>query len=184
MSVPRDGRGHRPGVGGRRMDRGLVTFPHVGGFSSGRQDPDVTGSKPVPEKSPADQGQETGTGLTGLRRAGPEPANRSAAPPTKRRIFPDTLTSCPCCYASADGWLSGGGLAGPFREIPFLSLVLTGIPLNFRVLTVQSSARKSSRNDESSSGLAAFWFLWPAGGSVAPQCRRAGFPSALRAFTK
>ena len=73
------------------MDRGLVTFPHVGGFSSGLQDPDVTGSKPVPEKSPADQGQETGTGLTGLRRAGPEPANRSAAPPAKRRIFPDTL---------------------------------------------------------------------------------------------
>ncbi|KAG5193593.1 hypothetical protein JEQ12_019954 [Ovis aries] len=24
------------------MDRGLVTFPHVGGFGSGRQDPDVT----------------------------------------------------------------------------------------------------------------------------------------------
>ena len=120
------------------MDRGLVTFPHVWGFGSGRQDPDVTGQvlqwrvrNPVPEKSLADQGQETGTGLTGLRRAGPEPANRSAAPPTKRRIFPDTLTSCPCCYASADGWLSGGGLAGPLREIPFLSLVLTGIPLTF-----------------------------------------------------
>ena len=173
------------------MDRGLVTFPHVGGFGSGRQDPDVTGQvlqwrvrNPVPEKSPADQGQETGTGLTGLRRAGPEPANRSAAPPAKRRIFPDTLTSCRCCYGSADGWLSRGGLAGPLREIPFLSLVLTGIPLNFRVLTVQSSARKPSRNDESSSGLAAFWFLWPAGGSVPPQCRRAGFPSALRALIK
>ncbi|XDB66893.1 hypothetical protein ABFV05_020509 [Capra hircus] len=80
---------------------------------------------------PADQGQETGTGLTGLLRAGPEPANRSAAPPAKRRIFPDTLTSCACCYGSADGWLSGGGLAGPLREIPFLSLVLTGIPLTF-----------------------------------------------------
>ena len=80
------------------MDRGLVTFPHVWGFGSGRQDPGVTGQvlqwrvrNPVPEKSPADQGQETGTGLTGLRRAGPEPANRSAAPPAKRRIFPDTL---------------------------------------------------------------------------------------------
>ena len=71
---------------------------------------------------PADQGQETGTGLTGLLRA---------APPAKRRIFPDTLTSCACCYGSADGWLSGGGLAGPLREIPFLSLVLTGIPLTF-----------------------------------------------------
>ena len=133
---------------------------------------------------PAGQGQETGTGLSGLLRAGPEPANRSAAPPAKRRIFPDTLTSCPCCYGSADGWLSGGGLTGPLRESPFLSLVLTGIPLNFRIQAVQSSARKPSRNDDSSSGLAAFWFLWPAGGSVAPQCRRAGFPSALRALIK
>ena len=118
-------------------------------------------------------------GLTGWLRAGPEPANRSAAPPTKLRIFPDTLTSCPCCYGPAEGSVSRGGLAGPRREIPFLSLVLTGIPLNFRIDAVQSSARKPSRNDEFSSGLAAFWFLWSAGGSVAPQCRRAGFSSAL-----
>ena len=130
-------------------------------------------------KLPADQGQETGTGLTRLLRACPEPANRSAAPPTKLRIFLDTLTSSPCCYGSADCSLSRGGLAVPLREIPFLSLVLTGIPLNFRVHAVQSSARKPGRNDEFSSGLAAFWFLWPAGGSVAPQCRRAGFFPAL-----
>ena len=130
-------------------------------------------------KLPAYQVQETGTGLTGWLRAGPEPANRSSAPPTKLRISPDTLTSSPCCYGSADGSLSRSGLAGPGGEIPFLSLGLTGIPLNFGIHAVQSSARKSSRNDEFSSGLAAFWFLWPAGGSVAPQCRRASFSSAL-----
>ena len=132
-----------------------------------------------PRKLPADQGQETGTGLTGWRRAGPEPANRSAALPTKLRIFRDTLTSSPCCYGPADGSLSRDGLAGPRPEIPFLSLGLTGIPLNFGIHAVQSSARKSSRNDEFSSGLAALWFLWPAGGSVAPQCRRAGFSCAV-----
>ena len=132
-----------------------------------------------PRKLPADQGQETGTGLTGWRRAGPEPANRSAALPTKLRIFRDTLTSSPCCYGPADGSLSRDGLAGPRPEIPFLSLGLTGIPLNFGIHVVQSSARKPSRNYDFSSGLAAFWFLWPAGGSVAPQCRRAGFSCAL-----
>ena len=132
-----------------------------------------------PIKLGANQGQETGTGLTGLLRAGPEPANRSAAPPTKLRIFPDTLTSCPCCYGSADGSLSRGGLAGPLREISFLSQVFSVIPLNFGIHAIQFSARKPSRNDEFSFGLAAFWFLWPAGGSVAPQCRRDGFSSAL-----
>ena len=131
-----------------------------------------------PRKLPADQGQETGTVLTGWLRAGPEPDSRSSALSTKLRISPDTLTSSPCCYGPADS-LSRDGLAGPRPEIPFLSLGLTGIPLNFGIHAVQSSARKSSRNDEFSSGLAAFWFLWPAGGSVAPQCRRASFSSAL-----
>ena len=37
-------------------------------------------------KLPTDPGQETGAGLTGFLRAGPEPANRSAAPPSKFRI--------------------------------------------------------------------------------------------------
>ena len=184
MSVPREERVHRPGVGGRRMDRGLVTSLHVGGFGSGRQDPDVTGQVQwrvrtrSPRNLPADQGQETGTGLTGWLRAGPEPDSRSSALSTKLRISPDTLTSSPCCYGPADS-LSRSGLAGPSREIPFLSLGLTGIPLNFGIHAVQSSARKSSRNDEFSSGLAAFWFLWPGGGSVAPQCRRSGFSCAL-----
>ena len=130
-------------------------------------------------KLPADQGQETGTGLTGWLRACPEPANRSSAPPTKLRIFPDTLTSGPCCYGSADRSLSRSGLAGPGGEIPFRSLVLTGIPLNFGIHAVQSSARKPSRNEDFTSGFAAFWFLWPVGGSVAPQCRRSGFSCAL-----
>ena len=121
-----------------------------------------------PRKLPADQGQETGMGLTGWLGAGPEPGNWSSAPPTKLRIFPDTLTSCPCCFGPANGWLSRDGLAGPGPEIPFLSLVLTGTPLNFGIHAVQTSARKSSRNDEFSSGLAAFWFLRSAGGSVAP----------------
>ena len=120
------------------MDRGLVTFPHVGGFGSGRQDPDVTGQvlqwrvrNPVPEKSPADQGQETGTGLTGLRRAGPEPANRSAAPPAKRRIFPDTLTSCACCYVSAAAGCLGVVCSDRFERFPSFLWSLRASPLIF-----------------------------------------------------
>lgn len=63
---------------------------------------------------------------------------------------------------------STGGLSGPLREGPFLSLVLMGILLNFRIHAVRSSARKPNRKDGFSSGLLAFWFLWSAGGSVAP----------------
>ena len=165
VSVPREERLHRPGVGGRRNTGDFYRSRTLGASAVG----DRTRTSPVrlsgefetrfPRKLPADQGQETGTGLTGWLRAGPEPANRSSAPPTKLRISPDTLTSSPCCYGSADGSLSRSGLAGPGREIPFLSLVLTGIPLNFRVHAVQSSARKPGRNDEFSSGLAAFGFL-------------------------
>ena len=174
-------------LGGRRTDRGLVLVPQVRGWGSGRQDSDygsgasVESSKQCPgvKNLPANRGQKTGTSLSWFLRVGPEPANRSAAPPTKLRIFPDTLTSCPCCDGSAVGSLSRGSLPGPLREIPFLSLVFSVIPLNFAIHAVQSSARKPSRNDEFSSGLAAFWFLWSAGGSAAPQCRRAGFSSAL-----
>ena len=63
VSVPREERVHRPGVGGRRMDRGLVTSPYVGGIGSGRQDPDVTVQvlqwrvrNAVPEKTPSRPG--------------------------------------------------------------------------------------------------------------------------------
>jgi len=121
--------------------------------------------------------------LGGCAQAQSQP-NPSSAPPTKLRIFPDTLTSSPCCYGPTDGSLSRDGLAGPRPEIPFLSLVLTGIPLNFGIHAVQSSAGKPSRNYDFSSGLAAFWFLWTAGGSVAPQCRQDGFSCCCRALIK
>ena len=94
--------------GRRRMDRGLVPVSLVGGFGMS----DWTQTSPVRFLSrefktrsgrnpPANRGQETGTGLTGLLRAGPEPANRRAAPPTKLRISPDAPTSCRCCSGSA-----------------------------------------------------------------------------------
>jgi len=91
------------------MDRGLVPVPLVGGFGMS----DWTQTSPVRFFSrefktrsgrnlPANRGQETGKGLTGLLRAGPEPANRRPAPPTKLRLLPEVPTSCPCCYGSAD----------------------------------------------------------------------------------
>ena len=132
-----------------------------------------------PRRLPADQGQETGTGLTGWRRADPEPAKSEFSPAHQAQDLPGHPDFQPLLLWSRGRSLSRDGLAGSRPEIPFLSLGLTGIPLNFGIHVVQSSARKPSRNDEFSSGLAAFWFLWSAGGSVAPQCRRAGFSSAI-----
>ena len=178
VSVPREGRGHRPGVGGRRMDRGLVTFPHVWGFGSGRQDPGVTGQvlqwrvrNPVPEKSPSRPGPGDGHGPHWV--AARSPARQAPDLPG----HPDFLR----VLLWFRGRLAVRGWFGrtPSRDsLPFPGPY--GHPFNFRIQAVQSSAQKPSRNDDSSSGLAAFWFLWPAGGSVPPQCRRAGFPSALR----
>ena len=90
------------------MDRGLVPVPLVGGLGMS----DWTQASPVRFLSrefktrsgrnlPADPGQETGAGLTALLRAGPQPANRRAAPPTRPRSLPDAPTSCPCCSGSA-----------------------------------------------------------------------------------
>ena len=62
---------------------------------------------------------------------------------------------------------SAGGVAGPLREGPFISGP-HGHPVNFRIHGVQSSVRKPNKNDGFSPGLLAFWFLWSAGGSVAP----------------
>ena len=80
------------------MDRGLVPVPLVGGFGMS----DWTQTSPVRFLSrefktrsgrnlPANRGQETGKGLTGLLRAGPEPANRRPAPPTTLPCRPNFL---------------------------------------------------------------------------------------------
>ena len=166
VSVPREGRGHRPGVGGRRMDRGLVTFPHVWGFGSGRQDPGVTGQvlqwrvrNPVPEKSPSRPGPGDGHGPHWVAARRPRASQSECSPARQAPDLPGHPDFLRVLLCFRGGWLSRGGLLRPLREIPFLSLVLTGIPLNFRIQAVQSSARKPSRNDDSSSGLAAFWFL-------------------------
>lgn len=72
-----------------------------------------------------DRGQETGKGLPGLLRAGPEPANRGAAPPTKLRFsetpglpagvfwFPEPLE------CTVDGWF---GRATSRGCLPFSGL--------------------------------------------------------------
>ena len=49
-----------------------------------------------------------------------------------------------------------GGLAGLLPEGSFLSLVLKGILLNFRIQAVQSSPRKPNRMDGFSSGPVGF----------------------------
>ena len=93
---------------------------------------------------PTDAGWETGTDLTA-------PRGRPRTSPQQLWIYLDVLTSCPPRCGSVGlraelGW-SKDGLPGPLREAPFLSLVLRGIPH-------KSSARKPSRKDRFSSGLA------------------------------
>ena len=58
---------------------------------------------------------------------------------------------------------------GPFQKAPSFLWSSWAFPLNFRIHAVQSSARKPTRKDGFSFGLVAFWFLWSAGGSVAPR---------------
>jgi len=127
VSVPREERVHRPGVGGRRMDRGLVMSLHVGGFGSGRQDPDVTGQVQwrvrtrSPRNLPADQGQETGTGLTGWLRAGPEPAKSEFSPAHQAQDLPGHPDFQPLLLWSrgplaVQGWF---GRTPPRDSLPF-----------------------------------------------------------------
>ena len=122
VSVPRGGTRSQAGGGREENGQGTCNVPARGRLRQWATGPGRHRSGSSVEnlqfqtgslrKRPADQGRDTGTGLPGLLRAGPEPANRSAAPPTKLRILPDTPTSCPCCYGSADGSQSRGGLAG------------------------------------------------------------------------
>ena len=185
--------GTRSQAGGGREQNGQGTcnVPARGGLRQWATGPgrhrsgsSVESSKPGPREIPSRPGPGDGHGPHWVAARRPRASQSECSPAHQAPDLPGHPDFLRVLLCFRGGWLSRGGLLRPLREIPFLSLVLTGIPLNFRVLTVQSSARKPSRNDESSSGLAAFWFLWPAGGSVAPQCRPAGFSSALRALIK
>ena len=93
VSTPREERVHRAVVGGRRNTGDLYGFRTCGASTVDDRtrtyrfrffiEDFETGSR---RKLPTNPGQETGTGLTGLCRASPEPAIGGAAPPTKLRI--------------------------------------------------------------------------------------------------
>ena len=76
---------------------------------------DRTRTKPE-RKRLADRDRETGTKLTELPRAGPEPTNRITAPPSGRRIFPGAPTSCRCCYGCGGGTRGRLHYQGWFRR--------------------------------------------------------------------
>lgn len=143
------------GRGGRENGQGTCTGPARGGASSRRLDPDVTGQ--VPQRGSSKRGlgeifqptgdQETGAGLTGLLRAGPQPAvSAQPRPPGPGSSL--TLTSCPCC--SGSGPLRGARSArvvspSLFRggSLPFSRDVLGRLLLDFLIGAVKSSANRS-----------------------------------------
>ena len=161
-------------LGGRRTDRGLVLVPQVRGWGSGRQDSDYGSGASVESSKQCPGGKISQP--TGARR----PARASLVLARRPRT---SQSECSPAHQALNLsrlpdfmpmllWFRGrlvwsprsarvepaveGGLAGFFREVPFLPLVVRGIHLNFRIHSVQSRARKPSRNDAFSCGIAAF----------------------------
>ena len=73
------------------MDRALVTSPRVGGFGSGRQDPDVTGQvqwrvrNAVPEKTQPTRARRLArASLGGCAQAQSQPIGVQPRPPSSR----------------------------------------------------------------------------------------------------
>ena len=122
---------------------------------------------------PADAGWEPGTDITA-------PRGRPRTRPQQLQSFLDALTSCRLAVVlwagRAELARSRGGLPGPLPEVPFLSLVLRGIPHKFPHYVGQSSAENRAGRIDFLPRLLAFWILWSAGGSVAPRSRLPGSP--------
>ena len=109
---------------------------------------------------PADAGWETGTDLTA-------PRGRPRTSPQQLRIFLEVLTSCPPRCGSVGESSGTRAVQGWLTRAPArVSLSFSGPQGHPH----KSSAGKPSRKDFPP-GLLAFWFLWSAGGSVAPPSR-------------
>ena len=108
---------------------------------------------------PADRGCETGTDLTA-------PRGRPRTSPHQLRIFLDVLTSYPSLwfYGRVEGKSCGPGVVGlgPFQRFHFFLWSSGASPMS------PLPENRAGRIDFLP-GLLAVWFLWSAGGSVAPR---------------
>lgn len=173
------------------MDRGLVTFPHVGGFGSGRQDPDFTGQvlqwrvrNPVPEKSAGRPGPGDGHGPLWVAARGPRASQSECSPARQAPDLPGHPDFLPVLLWFR-GRLAVRGVVwpDPFERSPSFLWSLRASPLTFRP-HCPPLRENPAETMNLTTGLRHFGFWRPAGGSVAPQCRRAGFSLRPSRFYK
>lgn len=109
---------------------------------------------------PADTGWETGTDLTA-------PRGRPRTSPQQPRIFLDLLTSCPPRCGSVGGSSGTRAVQGRLARAPSRGSLSFSGPQGHPPLSPLPENRAARIHFLP--GLLAVWFLWSAGGSVAPR---------------